>query len=75
MKSFWETYGDKTFLISVPIKELVLRAVMRFWDPSYRYFTFGKEDLVLTIEEYSTLIGVNIQYPNKVYNKKPSVRC
>ena len=48
---------------------------MRFWDPSYRCFTFGKEDLVPTIEEYSVLIGENLQCPDKVYNKKPRAEC
>ena len=70
-KKFRETYGDITSLISVPIEEPVLRAALRFWDPSYRCITFCKKDLVSTIEEYSVLIGVNLQCPNKVYNKKP----
>ena len=59
-KKFRETYGDITSLISVPFEEPVLRAALRFWDPSYRCFTFGKEDLVSTIEEYSVLIGVDL---------------
>ena len=32
---FRETYGDIASLISVPVKEPLLRAAMRFWDPSY----------------------------------------
>ena len=44
---------------------------MRFQDPSYRCFTFGKNDSVPTVEEYSVLIGIELQYPNKVYNQKP----
>ena len=54
----------------MPIEEPLLQATMRFWDPSHRCFTFGKEDLVPTIEEYSVLIGVDLQHPDKVYNKK-----
>ena len=72
---FRKTYGDIASLISVPIEEPVLRAALRFWDPSYRCFTFGKEDLVPTIEEYSVLMGINLQYPDKVYNRKPKVGC
>ena len=67
-KKFRETYDDIASLISVPVEELLLRAAMRFWDPSYRCFTFGKNDLVLNIEEYSVLIGLELQHPNKVYN-------
>ena len=67
-KRFRETYDDIASLISVPIKEPLLRTTMRFWDLSYRCFTFGKNDLVPTIEEYSVLIGLELQHPNKVYN-------
>ena len=49
-QKFRKTYGDIASLISVPIEELVRRAVLRFWDPSYRCFTFGKEELVPTVE-------------------------
>ena len=69
-KRFHETYGAIASLISVPVEEPVLLAAMRFWDPSYRCFTFGKEDMVPTIEEYSVLIGLELQYPDKVYDQK-----
>ena len=51
-KKFLETYDDIASLILVPMEKPLLRAVMRFWDLSYRCFTFGKNDLVPTIEEY-----------------------
>ena len=50
-QKFWKTYGDIASLISVPTEEPILQAALRFWDPSYRCFTFGREDLVPTIEE------------------------
>ncbi|MBA0562354.1 hypothetical protein Golob_007407 [Gossypium lobatum] len=28
----------------------------QYWNPSYRYFTFGKVTLVPTIEEYTALL-------------------
>ena len=56
-QKFRKTYGDIASLISVPIEEPVLRAALRFWDLSCQCFTFGKEDLVPTIEEYLVLIG------------------
>ena len=70
-QKFRKTYSDIASLISVPIEEPVLQATLRFWDPSYQCFTFGKEDLVPTIKEYSVLIGVDLQHPDKVYNRKP----
>ena len=69
-KRFRETYSDIASLILVLVEKPLLRAAMRFWDPSYRYFAFSKNDLVSTIEEYSVLIGVELQYPDKVYNQK-----
>ena len=36
-------------------------------------FTFGKNDLVPTIEEYSILIGLKLQHLDKVYNQKSRV--
>ena len=74
-QKFRESYGDIASLISIPFEEPVLHATLRFWDPCYRCFTFGKEDLVLTIEEYSVLIGIDLQHSNKIYNKKPWVGC
>ena len=72
---FQKTYGDIASLILVPIEKLVLRVALRFWDLSYRCFTFGKEDFVPTIEEYSVLMSIDLQYLNKVYNKKPRAEC
>ena len=31
--------------------------------------------MVPTIEEYSVLIGIDLQYPDKAYNRKPKVGC
>ena len=71
-QTFRKTYGDIASLISIPVKEPVLKVALRFWDPSYRCFTFDKEDLVPTIEEYSVLIGLDIRFLDKAYNKKPN---
>ena len=73
-KKFRETYGDIASLISMPVEAPLLRAAIRFWDPSYWCFTFGKNDLVPNIKEYSVLIGLELQHPNKVYNQKLRAR-
>ena len=72
-KRFCKAYCDIVSLISVPTEEPLLWAAIRFWDPSYRYFTFGKNYLVPTVEEYSVLIGLELQHFDKVYNQKPRV--
>ena len=73
-RNFFERHGDIASFILVPIKETMLQAAMRFWDLSYQCVTFGKEDLVLVIEEYSIMLGVDLQHPDKVYNKKSRAR-
>ena len=54
----------------MPIEEPLFRAALRLWDPYYRCFTFGKNDLVPIVEQYSVVIGLELQHPNKVYNQK-----
>ena len=49
-------YGQIASLIRVKVEEPLIRAAFQLWDPSHRCFTFNKEDLTPTIEEYSTLL-------------------
>ncbi|MED6212366.1 hypothetical protein PIB30_082559 [Stylosanthes scabra] len=35
----------------------MLRAMLQFWDPSYRCFTFNQLDLTPSIEEYAKLLN------------------
>ena len=50
-----------------------LKAAVQFWDPSYKGFSFNKKDLTPTIEEYSILLGINLQYPDKMYNRASKI--
>ncbi|MFQ6663513.1 hypothetical protein Gotur_031015 [Gossypium turneri] len=45
----------------------LLKAMVHFWDPTYRCFTFNEVDMVRTIEEYSTLLHYDFRDPLKVY--------
>ena len=49
-------YGDIALLLLIQVDEQLIKAIMPFWDPSYRCFTFYQEDMVFTIEEYTTLL-------------------
>ena len=53
---FIEKYGQIASLILVKVEESLIRPALQLWDPSHRCFTFNKEDLAPTIEEYSTLL-------------------
>ena len=50
--------------------EQLIKAIMPFWDPSYRCFTFNQEDMVLTIEKYTALLCIETPNPNKVFLEK-----
>ncbi|KAG8472118.1 hypothetical protein CXB51_036215 [Gossypium anomalum] len=53
------------------LEDLLIQAMVRFWDPAYQCFTFNQEDMTPTIEEYATLLRIdNVQF-GKIYVKEP----
>ncbi|MBA0671965.1 hypothetical protein Goklo_007270 [Gossypium klotzschianum] len=51
----------------------LFRALAQFWNPTYSCFTFGKVDLVPTIEEYMALLRcLNIQV-DRAYSRAVNV--
>ena len=61
LAGLWEQVsGHIASLITVEVDEPLIRAVIQFSDPLYRCFTFNKEDLVFTAEEYSMLIRLKL---------------
>ena len=69
-KRFYELYGQIASLITVKVDESLIRAAIQFWDPSHKYFTFNEKDLMPTAEEYSMLIRLNLQCPDKIYYRR-----
>ena len=57
-------------MLSIEIDEQLLKAIILFWDSSYRCFTFNHENLTLTVEEYTALLRISPPNPNKVFWKK-----
>ncbi|XVF23419.1 hypothetical protein REPUB_Repub13aG0036300 [Reevesia pubescens] len=70
-EAFTEKYGDLALLLRVKVDEGLVGVVVQFWDPSYRCFSFGKEDMTPTIEEYSTLLRIQPKDKSMVYWKEP----
>ena len=82
MKAIWESwiverqnaftakYGDIALLFLVEVDEQLLKAIILFWDPSYRCFTFNREDLIPTVEEYVALLRISPPNLDKVFWKK-----
>ena len=68
--AFTVKYGDIALLLPIEVDEQLLKAIILFWDPSYRCFTFNQEDLTPTVEEYTTLLRISPPNPDKVFWKK-----
>ena len=59
--AFTTKYDDIALLLPVEVDEQLLKAIILFWDPSYRCFTFNREDLIPTMEEYVALLKISHQ--------------
>ncbi|MBA0613131.1 hypothetical protein Godav_013636, partial [Gossypium davidsonii] len=64
---FWDKYGDVAQLLFIKPDDDLLKAMVRFRDPTYRCFTFNEVDMVLTIEEYSTLLHYDFRDKFRIY--------
>ena len=65
--AFTAKYGDITLLLLVEVDEQLLKAIILFWDLSYRCFTFNQEDLIPIVEEYAALLRISPPNPDKVF--------
>ncbi|MBA0862202.1 hypothetical protein Goshw_005786 [Gossypium schwendimanii] len=51
----------------------LFQALIQFWNPAYNCFTFGKVDLVPTIEEYIALLWCSKIQVDRVYSRAANV--
>ncbi|MFQ6656208.1 hypothetical protein Gotur_026416, partial [Gossypium turneri] len=49
------------------------RAFVQYWNPAYSCFTFGRVDLVPTVEEYTTLLHSPKIQADKAYSRAANV--
>ncbi|MBA0878741.1 hypothetical protein Goshw_016023 [Gossypium schwendimanii] len=66
---FYSNYGDLPYLLDVKVDTRLFQALMQYWNPAYSCFTFGKVDLVPTIEEYTTLLQCLRIQVDKAYTR------
>ena len=52
---FERQYGRIAQLMRLPLQIIAIKALVNFWDPSYRCFTFGSIDMTPTLEEYERI--------------------
>jgi len=60
---FFRKYGCLVEIAKVEVLSPAVRALVHFWDPDYRCFSFGSIDLCPTMEEY----GMLTEFPNPMY--------
>ncbi|MFQ6671336.1 hypothetical protein Gotur_035922 [Gossypium turneri] len=70
---FYCEYGDLPYLLNVKVDKHLFRALAQYWNPAYSYITFGKVDLVPTVEEYKTLLRCPMMQTDKAYSKAINV--
>ncbi|KAA3465033.1 6-phosphofructo-2-kinase/fructose-2,6-bisphosphatase-like protein [Gossypium australe] len=68
-----EIYGDLPYLLDVKVDELVFQAITQYWNSAYSCFTFGRVDLVPTVEEHTVLLRCPKIQVDKAYSMAPSV--
>ena len=61
--TFFRKYGRLMEIAKVEFLSPAVRALVHFWDPDYRCFSFGSIDLCPTMEEYRMLT----EFPNDLY--------
>ncbi|MBA0786375.1 hypothetical protein Gotri_025293 [Gossypium trilobum] len=66
---FYSNYGDLPYLFDVKVDEQLFQALAQYWNPAYSCFTFGKVDLVPTVEEYTALLRCPRFQVDKAYSR------
>ncbi|MBA0780236.1 hypothetical protein Gotri_004363, partial [Gossypium trilobum] len=61
------------YLLDIKVDKHLFRALAQFWNSAYSYFTFGKVDLVPTVEEYTTLLRCLRIQVDKAYSRAVNV--
>ncbi|KAE8694017.1 hypothetical protein F3Y22_tig00110788pilonHSYRG00276 [Hibiscus syriacus] len=67
--SFWQKYGDIALLLYVKVNEPLIKALIQFWNPAYSCFSFNKEDMIPTLEEYTSLFHFETIHLDRIYSK------
>ncbi|KAL1087166.1 hypothetical protein V6Z11_D08G163700 [Gossypium hirsutum] len=68
-----EFYGDLPYLHDLKVDKHLFCALAQFWNPAYSCFTFGKVDLVPTVEEYRVLLRCSKIQMDKSYSRAANV--
>ncbi|MBA0788853.1 hypothetical protein Gotri_027467, partial [Gossypium trilobum] len=61
------------YLLDIKVDKHLFRALAQFWNSVYSCFTFGKVDLVPTVEEYTALLRCLRIQVDKAYSRAVNV--
>ncbi|MBA0846026.1 hypothetical protein Goarm_022843 [Gossypium armourianum] len=64
---FRDKHGNVAQLLFVKSDNTLLKAMVHFWHPTYKCFTFNEVDMVPTIEECSTFLHYDFKDPLRTY--------
>ncbi|MBA0755784.1 hypothetical protein Gogos_019819, partial [Gossypium gossypioides] len=70
---FYSNYGDLPYLLNMKVDKHLFLALVQFWNTAYGCFTFGRVDLVPTVEEYTALLRCPKIQVDKAYSRAVSV--
>ncbi|MFQ6631064.1 hypothetical protein Gotur_008954 [Gossypium turneri] len=70
---FYSSYADLPYLLDIKVDRHLCHALAQFWNPAYSCFTFGRVDLVPTVEEYMALLRCSKIQGDKAYSKAANV--
>ncbi|MBA0575150.1 hypothetical protein Golob_024636 [Gossypium lobatum] len=70
---FYGNYGNLPYLLDIRVDKGLFRALEQYWNLAYNCFTFGKVDLVPTVEEYTTLLRCPRIQVDKAYSRASNV--
>ncbi|MBA0752308.1 hypothetical protein Gogos_001151, partial [Gossypium gossypioides] len=69
----YSNYGDLLYLLDMKVDKHMFRALTQFWNTAYSRFTFGRVDLVPTVEEYTALLWCLKIQVDRTYSRVVSV--
>jgi arginyl-tRNA--protein-N-Asp/Glu arginylyltransferase len=61
--AFSRKYGRLLEITKIKVFNPAIKALINFWDPDYRYFSFENMDLCPTIKEY----GMLMEFPKHLH--------
>jgi len=70
---FYRNYGDLPYLFDIKVDKHLFWAMTQFWNPTNSCFTFGKVDLVPTVEEYKALFRCPKVQVDKAYSRAANI--